>query len=92
MKKKIMSIISLVAIVMAIGYNIYSSQKSYVVLSDLVLANVEALAQDENPPKLYSAVKGTLSSNGSLKRINDDNGKCIFKLLINVSTAADCKM
>ena len=84
MKKKIMSIISLVAIVMAIGYNIYSSQKRYVVLS--------ALAQDENPPKLYSAVKGTLSSNGSLKRINDDNGKCIFKLLINVSTAADCKM
>ena len=81
MKKKIMSIISLVAIVMAIGYNIYSSQKRYVVLSDLVLA-----------PKLYSAVKGTLSSNGSLKRINDDNGKCIFKLLINVSTAADCKM
>ena len=77
MKKKIMSIISLVAIVMAIGYNIYSSQKRYVVLSDLVLANVEALAQDENPPKLYSAVKGT---------------KCIFKLLINVSTAADCKM
>ena len=63
MKKKIMSIISLVAIVMAIGYNIYSSQKRYVVLSDLVLANVEALAQDENPPKLYSAVKGTLSSN-----------------------------
>lgn len=32
MKKKIMSIISLVAIVMAIGYNIYSSQKRYVVL------------------------------------------------------------
>lgn len=27
MKKKIMSIISLVAIVMAIGYNIYSSQR-----------------------------------------------------------------
>ncbi len=43
MKKKIMGLIAIVAIVAVAGYNIYVSQ-SNVKLSDLALANVEALA------------------------------------------------
>lgn len=91
-KNKVSFIIVIVAITMAIGYNTYSSQNKTVILSNLVLTNIEALAQDENPPKLYTAVKGENSSNGSLKRTNDENGKCVYKLLRNVSTAPDCRM
>ncbi len=43
MKKKIMGLIAIAAIVAVAGYNIYASQ-SNVKLSDLVLNNVEALA------------------------------------------------
>lgn len=43
MKKKIMGLIAIVAIAAVAGYNIYASQ-SNVKLSDLALANVEALA------------------------------------------------
>ena len=46
MKKKLMGLIDIVAIAAVAGYNIYTSQ-SNVKLSDLALANVEALAQHE---------------------------------------------
>lgn len=50
MKKKILGIIAVVAIVAVAGYNMYTSQYD-VKLSDLVLANVEALATGgEYPP------------------------------------------
>lgn len=44
MKKKIIGIISVVAIAVVAGYNVYASQNDNVKLSDLVLNNVEALA------------------------------------------------
>lgn len=43
MKQKIMSIIAVVAIAAITGYNVYTSQNN-VKLSDLALANIEALA------------------------------------------------
>ena len=43
MKQKIMSIIAVVAVAAITGYNVYTSQ-SNVKLSDLALANIEALA------------------------------------------------
>ena len=43
MKKKIMGLIAIVAIAAVAGYNVYSSQNN-VRLSDLALANIEALA------------------------------------------------
>lgn len=43
MKKKMMGIIAIVAVAAVAGYNVYTSQKN-VKLSDLALANIEALA------------------------------------------------
>ncbi|WP_288361125.1 NVEALA domain-containing protein [uncultured Bacteroides sp.] len=43
MKKKLMGLIAIVAVAAVAGYNIYTSQ-SNVKLSDLALANIEALA------------------------------------------------
>jgi hypothetical protein len=43
MKKKMMGIIAIVAVAAVTGYNVYTSQKN-VKLSDLALANIEALA------------------------------------------------
>lgn len=44
MKKKIMGLIAVVAIVTVAGYNVYTSQNNNGKLSDLALSNVEALA------------------------------------------------
>lgn len=49
MKKKIIGIISVVAIAVVAGYNVYTSQNN-AKLSDLVLANVEALADNGEYP------------------------------------------
>ena len=43
MKKKLMGIVTIIAIAAGAGYNVYAS-RSNVKLSDLALANVEALA------------------------------------------------
>ena len=45
MRKKILSATFVVAIIAAAGYNVYMSQTKYE-MSDLALANVEALADD----------------------------------------------
>ena len=47
MKKKLFSVLAVVAIVTVAGYNVYNA-KSEVKLSDLALANVEALANGES--------------------------------------------
>ncbi|WP_455666942.1 NVEALA domain-containing protein [Phocaeicola sp.] len=46
MKKNILKVSLVAAFALFAGYNVYSSQKSDV-MSDLALANVEALASDE---------------------------------------------
>ena len=43
MKKKVLGVIAVVAVAAIAGYNVYTSQND-VKLSDLVLSNVEALA------------------------------------------------
>jgi hypothetical protein len=48
MKKKILSGIFALALLVAAGYGVNKSMKSDVSLSDLALANVEALAQGES--------------------------------------------
>lgn len=48
MKRKFVKISFVVAIAMIGGINVFNSQKS-IELSDIALANVEALAQTENP-------------------------------------------
>lgn len=46
MKKNILKVTLVIALVLVAGYNVYTSQRS-VTISDLALANVEALAADE---------------------------------------------
>ncbi|HCK23656.1 MAG TPA: hypothetical protein DHW31_02555 [Bacteroides graminisolvens] len=48
MKKNFIKIAFVAVVAVIAGYGVYSSQKSDI-LSDLVLANVEALAVNENP-------------------------------------------
>ena len=47
MNKKVMKAVFVAAIAMVSGINVFNAQKS-VILSDTVLANVEALAQTES--------------------------------------------
>ena len=56
-KKKLLSVIAVVAIVVVMALNINFSAKKYS-LSDLALANVEALAKPEDPedPEDYKCV------------------------------------
>ncbi|WP_019541473.1 NVEALA domain-containing protein [Proteiniphilum acetatigenes] len=49
MKKKILSGIFALSLLVATGYGVTQSVKSDANLSDLALNNVEALAQSENP-------------------------------------------
>lgn len=58
--KKVMKAAFVVVIAAVAGYNIYTNLKSNTV-SDLVLANVEALANDESSEKgtLYGNAEGT---------------------------------
>lgn len=49
MKKKFFSGLFALALLLTAGYGVNQSMKSNTGLSDLALANVEALAQSENP-------------------------------------------
>lgn len=49
MKKKIFAILIVAVVAVFAGYNVYQSQKGEM-MSDLMLANVEALAGGENGP------------------------------------------
>lgn len=49
MKKFMMKATLIAAFVVVAGYGVYTSQKSQIELSDTALANVEALAQYEQP-------------------------------------------
>ena len=48
MKKKILKSITIAVFTFIAGYNIYLANANNYVLTDAMLANVEALAQDEN--------------------------------------------
>ena len=90
--KKNMVKVALVAVVGLIaGINMLNAQKADV-LSDVAMANVEALAQMEYNPLEVDAVKGERSPRGSLRRYRDESGRCRFTLLINVESTYDCVM
>lgn len=59
MKKKLFAILIVAVVAVFAGYNVYQSQKGEM-MSDLMLANVEALADGEYPssPKPGSKCKG----------------------------------
>ena len=49
MSKKIFAALIVAVVATFAGYNIYQSQKTEKIVSDLVMANVEALAGDTEP-------------------------------------------
>lgn len=55
MKKKILSVIFALALLATAGFGVQKSMKSDCGLSDLALANVEALAQSETSDEFYNA-------------------------------------
>lgn len=88
---KVKAIIGIIAIGMSIGFGNWKSSKDNQEkeLSPLALENIEALARNEDGQR-YSAVKGTQTTNGALKRIKDENGRCVFELIVNASSDGYC--
>lgn len=62
MKKNILKVAVVAVIALTVGLNVYNSQKEELPLSDLMMDNVEALAQSEG------GEYGTLYSNGQGNR------------------------
>lgn len=69
--KKLMIIISSVAIILVGGYSVYSSQNN-MELSDLTLANVEAIAGYEDPDLGITCNKDKYTSPGRCWTLNRD--------------------
>lgn len=79
MKKKILGATFVVAMMAVAGYNVYMSQTKFE-MSELALANVEALADVENGPsytglRVYSAENGNVCLN--CPEPEDMNCRCI---------------
>ena len=84
MKKKISGIVAIVVLAMIVGYNVYTSQKN-TNLSDLALANVEALA---NNGEGDAAITCNQSKNKSPGACWIKYGECYISGLIRFD---DCK-
>lgn len=76
MKKKVLSGLFAIAVLIATGYGVNRSMKSDISLSDLALANVEALAKYENDPP--SRDKWTRMSLQCLDSKGNPTGKSYF--------------
>ncbi len=92
MKKRILSGLFALALLAATGYSVNKSMKSDTGLSDLVLANVEALAQYENDPP--SPDKWTKMSFQCLDSHGNPTGKtyigCIKTGYLDSCTSTKC--
>lgn len=64
MSKKIFAALIVAVVATLAGYNIYQSQRAEVTMSDLAMANVEALANDGEGGKYYHRMR--IRSNTSL--------------------------
>lgn len=69
MKKKLLGIMAVSAIVTFAGYNVYVSHSKEVKLSKLLLANVEALAQNESGDSKKCTV---------IDYVNIESGGCLY--------------
>ena len=76
MKKNIMKVVFVAAIAMVSGINVFNAQKSEP-LSDIALANVEALAEGEG------------SKECRWMRVQDDYG-CVFRVCVAGGTGDIC--
>lgn len=48
MKKKLLKVTGIIAVVIFVGYNVHLAQTETSKMSDVMLENIEALSQDEN--------------------------------------------
>ena len=74
MNKKVLQVAFVAAIALVSGINVFNAQKKEV-LSDIVLANVEALADNESAGEIYCPYEGLgcilKYTNGALETIPD---------------------
>jgi len=74
MRKKIISIIFFFVIASVVGYNVYTSLNN-INLSELVLVNVDALAQQEESGGLKVYCYG---NTGTCMKVSDSNGDYVL--------------
>ena len=74
MKKKIFGVALIATMAVTAGWN-FNQSKNEAVLSDLTLANVEALAQGELPDAMHYRVEVSIGPRGSPQRDCFDGGK-----------------
>gem|GEM_PF-4700377 len=85
----------MLAVVVAVaGYGAYEAQCEEMQLSETMLANVEALADDESsiPSGTRPAFFGVKHYTGALKWTKDSNGKCLMTFLTNYTRDGECNL
>lgn len=89
MKAKLIIGFIAVAVAALAGWNIIKSQDE-VILSELALANVEALANGESGEKTAPACKGEAYIYGPMKRVKDSHSKCVMQNITKVEEDGIC--
>lgn len=83
MKKNVFEFVLALSLILLMGYNVYASQQE-VEISDLALANVEALASGESSGKNYGPADEVKCAGGLHKKI------CLCKAGYPECTETDC--
>lgn len=91
MKRKLLSGVFALALLVASGYGVNKSMNSNANLSNLALANIEALAQNENPGPItiscnYADIAGDVWSGTFMWRCQD----CSYSLCKNRGSSSTC--
>ncbi|MDH6343643.1 hypothetical protein M2480_002371 [Parabacteroides sp. PFB2-12] len=90
MKKKIIGFVMFAAIAVAAGWNVYQCEKK-ITLSDLGLANVEALAGGEGKtPKLVNCREGKITGDPYIGNMHWICGACEYRLSYDLGNRATC--
>lgn len=82
-----MLVLGIVGVTITLGI---SKSINKVQLSDLTLANIEALALGEESGKTADACKGEAYIYGAMKRVKDSKQTCIMKNIRNVEKDGIC--
>ena len=78
MSKKIFAALIVAVVATFAGYNIYQSQKTEKIVSDLVIANVEALAGDTEGGATITCSRTCSDGVGRSYKVYDKCGNCHF--------------
>lgn len=89
MKAKLIIGFIAIAVAALAGWNINKNQNE-VILSELALANVEALANGESGEKTAPACKGEAYIYGPMKRVKDSHSKCVMQNITKVEEDGIC--